>query len=776
MGNHAKVALVFAQTDPELKHRGIACFLVDTEQPGLLLAGDPRQDGPARLGHGVDRARRRRGARGRGCSARSATASRSPCRRWTPGATPWPRAASGICQGCVDASVEYIQGARAVRPADRLVPARPGDDRRHGRQDRGGAHARVAGGLPQGRGAAQHHRDLDRQALRHRGGQWCANTAIQVHGGSGYVDDHPVERYFRDVRVTTLYEGTSQIQKLIIGRAATGINALDPRAVGTIGVVGAGTMGAGIAQLACSGGRAHAAARPDPRGAGARRREHRARSSSAASSAGGWTPRRRRGGARAAGGGRAPRGAGAVRPGDRGGARVAASSSASCSSACRGSSRRDCVLATNTSSLPVTAIAAAATHPERVVGMHFFNPAPVMRLVEVIAGRQPRRRGRCAVARAAGEAMGKRVILAADGPGFLVNRCGRPFGLEALRLRAGAHRERRAGRPHLPARRRLSHGPVRADGPRRRRRRLRRVALASTSCRFGEPRWRPSTITARMVAAGPPRAASPGAATTTTARPAPARATASRRPPGGGDGPSSSSPATARSRTSCARRADAGGVRVAAAEEPDGEPPWLIVDCGAGRGRPAAPGRAAGDPVRRGLAGRARPRRHRGRLPRAAAARVLPARRADARARRRPTPRSSARSASSPRWASTSSGWPTRPGLVLGRIVCQLVNEAAFALREGVGSAGGRRRRDAARPQPPARPARTGPTRSASTTCSPCSTRWPTSTARSATAPRRCSATTTWAGRLGQPRARASSTTSRERRLTNGAATAFSTA
>jgi hypothetical protein len=56
----------------------------------------------------------------------------------------------------------------------------------------------------------------------------CANTAIQVHGGSGYVDDHPVERYFRDVRVTTLYQGTSQIQKLIIGRALTGINALVP--------------------------------------------------------------------------------------------------------------------------------------------------------------------------------------------------------------------------------------------------------------------------------------------------------------------------------------------------------------------------------------------------------------------------------------------------------------------------------------------------------------------------------------------------------------------
>ena len=56
----------------------------------------------------------------------------------------------------------------------------------------------------------------------------CANAAIQVHGGSGYVDDYPVERYLRDARVTTLYEGTSQIQKLIIGRDATGINAITP--------------------------------------------------------------------------------------------------------------------------------------------------------------------------------------------------------------------------------------------------------------------------------------------------------------------------------------------------------------------------------------------------------------------------------------------------------------------------------------------------------------------------------------------------------------------
>ena len=53
----------------------------------------------------------------------------------------------------------------------------------------------------------------------------AANAAVQVHGGYGYVDEYPVGKYLRDARVTTLYEGTSQVQKLIIGRALTGENA-----------------------------------------------------------------------------------------------------------------------------------------------------------------------------------------------------------------------------------------------------------------------------------------------------------------------------------------------------------------------------------------------------------------------------------------------------------------------------------------------------------------------------------------------------------------------
>ena len=91
------------------------------------------------------------------------------------------------------------------------------------------------------------------------------------------------------------------------------------------------------------------------------------------------------------------------------------------------------LLATNTSSLRVSTIAAGTADPARIVGMHFFNPVPRMELVEVIPGiaTEPDVTAR---ARRLGEGLGKRVIVARDGIGFLVNRAGRPFVGEALRL------------------------------------------------------------------------------------------------------------------------------------------------------------------------------------------------------------------------------------------------------------------------------------------------------------------------------------------------------
>lgn len=95
--------------------------------------------------------------------------------------------------------------------------------------------------------------------------------------------------------------------------------------------------------------------------------------------------------------------------------------------------REDCILATNTSSLSVSSIAAGVKRAERVVGLHFFNPAPLMPLVEIVPGlaTAPEVVEACVAAVAA---WGKVGVVAKDTPGFLVNRIARPFYGEALHL------------------------------------------------------------------------------------------------------------------------------------------------------------------------------------------------------------------------------------------------------------------------------------------------------------------------------------------------------
>ncbi|MGB8939205.1 MAG: 3-hydroxyacyl-CoA dehydrogenase, partial [Streptomyces sp.] len=99
----------------------------------------------------------------------------------------------------------------------------------------------------------------------------------------------------------------------------------------------------------------------------------------------------------------------------------------------------DCLLATNTSSLSVTAIAGTLKKPGRFVGLHFFNPAPLLPLVEVVSGFAT---DETAATRAyeTARAWGKTPVRSADTPGFIVNRIARPFYAEALRL----HEERAA--------------------------------------------------------------------------------------------------------------------------------------------------------------------------------------------------------------------------------------------------------------------------------------------------------------------------------------------
>ena len=227
MGNHARLALVFAQTDPDLGHRGLACFLVDTDQPGYQ---------PSAIHHKL-------GLRGSDTAEISLNDVEVPddailgeigdgfkvaMSSLDSGRYSVAAGCVGICQGCLDASIRYSKERQQFgRPiaAFQLVQEMIADMALE--TDAARMLVWRAGYL----------KDTDRpnttetsvaKLYATEAAVKCANAAIQVHGGAGYVDDYPVERYLRDARVTTLYEGTSQIQKLIIGRALTGINALVP--------------------------------------------------------------------------------------------------------------------------------------------------------------------------------------------------------------------------------------------------------------------------------------------------------------------------------------------------------------------------------------------------------------------------------------------------------------------------------------------------------------------------------------------------------------------
>ena len=226
MGNYSKLALIFAQTDPEKKHKGLACFLVNTEK----VKGFSAQAIHGKLGlRGSDTAElfldevevpddAMLGQVGEGFKvAMSALDS---------GRFSVASGCVGICQGCVNASVEYSKQRKQFdRPiaSFQLVQEMIADMIVQTEAARGLV---WRAGWLKDTGRPNTTETSIAKLYSTEAAVNCANLAIQVHGGSGYVDDHPVERYLRDARVTTLYEGTSQIQKMIIGRAATGINAL----------------------------------------------------------------------------------------------------------------------------------------------------------------------------------------------------------------------------------------------------------------------------------------------------------------------------------------------------------------------------------------------------------------------------------------------------------------------------------------------------------------------------------------------------------------------
>ncbi|HVA31522.1 MAG TPA: acyl-CoA dehydrogenase family protein [Gaiellaceae bacterium] len=223
LGSWAGVALVFARTGGE-GPRGISCFLVPTGSEGFSARkidgklGLRAQDTAELFFDGVrvpDSARL--GEEGAGFKVAMSALDN--------GRISLAAGAVGVAQACIDASVEYASARTQFgKPLAQFqliqeLIAEMAVETEAARLMAWRAAALADAGAPYTLAASQAKYYASEVAVR------AANAALQAHGGYGYVDEFPVARYLRDARVLTLYEGTSQIQKLLIGRALTGESA-----------------------------------------------------------------------------------------------------------------------------------------------------------------------------------------------------------------------------------------------------------------------------------------------------------------------------------------------------------------------------------------------------------------------------------------------------------------------------------------------------------------------------------------------------------------------
>ena len=126
----------------------------------------------------------------------------------------------GLAQGALDEALAYAKERRAFGQPISQVPGDPGQARRHVDRDRGGAPARPTRPRCEkdaGRNftltAAQAKLKTGRLAVR------CAEEAVQIHGGYGYIEEYPVCRFYRDAKILTIGEGTDEVQQMVIARA-----------------------------------------------------------------------------------------------------------------------------------------------------------------------------------------------------------------------------------------------------------------------------------------------------------------------------------------------------------------------------------------------------------------------------------------------------------------------------------------------------------------------------------------------------------------------------
>ena len=217
-GHSADTMVVMAVTDRTLGSKGISAFIVERGTPGLL-AGKKEDKLGMRASETCEvilqncrvPADQLIGDEGQGFI--------QTLQVLDAGRIGIAALAVGLAQGAFEAARDYAGRAVAVRAADRLVPVDSLEAAGQRLASGSGAAADLPRGLAEGPGSPDNARIVHGQAVRQRErGARVPEDAVQIFGGYGFVKDYPAEKFFRDVKLTTIGEGTSEVQRLVIAR------------------------------------------------------------------------------------------------------------------------------------------------------------------------------------------------------------------------------------------------------------------------------------------------------------------------------------------------------------------------------------------------------------------------------------------------------------------------------------------------------------------------------------------------------------------------------
>ena len=216
-GRYADVLVVLAVTDRAAHTHGLSAFIVEKDTKGFRAGKERKQARPARQRYlGADLRRLLRP--GENLLGKEGDGFIDAMRVLDGGRISIAALSLGMAEGAYDARSKYSKAAPAVRQSHQRISGHPVEACRHGYRNRSGQASHLRAAAMKDAGMKTTLESSMAKLYASEVAVKCANEGVQIHGGYGFIKDYPAEKFYRDVKLCTIGEGTSEIQRLVIAR------------------------------------------------------------------------------------------------------------------------------------------------------------------------------------------------------------------------------------------------------------------------------------------------------------------------------------------------------------------------------------------------------------------------------------------------------------------------------------------------------------------------------------------------------------------------------